>query len=264
MLAYSYHRLENDDAETPVLVFLHGLLGSGDDWQACIQHLNQFPILTIDLPGHGRSQSIECDGFDQVCQQINQTIKTLVAPTKPIILIGYSLGGRIAMYGIAKHHFHELNLIKAIIEGGNFGLRELAEREARKINDHAWAKRLCREPIECVLADWYQQTVFSSLNHEQRQTLITKRSANLGSAVGRMLEATSLANQPWLLPELNTSGIDIHYICGEKDSKFSELAKQSGLSFSQIAGAGHNVHHEHPQAFAVEIINQFKLAKASD
>ncbi|ROV59436.1 2-succinyl-6-hydroxy-2,4-cyclohexadiene-1-carboxylate synthase [Vibrio ponticus] len=264
MLAYSYHRPINQSAETPVLVFLHGLLGSGDDWQACIQHLNQFPILTLDLPGHGESQSKSCDGFDQVCQQVSQTIKAIVPAGHPIILIGYSLGGRIAMYGIAKNHFHELNLIKAIIEGGNFGLRTLDEQKARQKNDQVWAERFDVQPIERVLADWYQQAVFTSLNHEQRQTLIAKRSANLGPAIGRMLMATSLAKQPWLLPELSTSGIDIHYICGEKDSKFSQLAKLSGLSFSQIAEAGHNVHHEHPQAFAVEIINQFKLAKASD
>ncbi|GAB2657385.1 2-succinyl-6-hydroxy-2,4-cyclohexadiene-1-carboxylate synthase [Vibrio panuliri] len=264
MLAYSYHRPKQDNEETPVLVFLHGLLGSGADWQGCVQHLRHMPILTLDLPGHGHSQTISCDSFEQVCQQVKQTVQSVVSPQRPVILVGYSLGGRIAMYGIAKHHFDELNLIKAIIEGGNFGLPDDDARHARWQNDLVWAERFAAEPIERVLADWYQQAVFSSLNHEQRQTLIAKRSANLGEAISRMLKATSLAKQPYLLSALSAANIDLHYICGEKDDKFSQLAKQSGLSFSQIAQAGHNVHYEHPRAFAVEVLNQFKLAKASD
>ncbi len=42
----------------PTLVFLHGLLGSGEDWQTCMAALPQYDRVTIDLPGHGHSQSI--------------------------------------------------------------------------------------------------------------------------------------------------------------------------------------------------------------
>ncbi|WP_162063159.1 2-succinyl-6-hydroxy-2,4-cyclohexadiene-1-carboxylate synthase [Vibrio taketomensis] len=264
MLAYSCHQFDNLSAETPIVVFLHGLLGSGQDWQACIAHLKNLPIITLDLPAHGHSQAIEPEDFVTVCQQVEQTIISLVPTHHPVVMVGYSLGGRIAMYGIAKHLFNELNLIKVIIEGGNFGLEEEQARQARWINDCQWAERFENEPIERVLSDWYQQPVFSSLNHEQRQTLVAKRSDNLGASISRMLLATSLAKQPALLAELAKSNIETHYICGEKDNKFSQLAKQSGLSFSQVAGAGHNVHHEHPQAFAREILHQFKLASASN
>ncbi|MGF1908285.1 2-succinyl-6-hydroxy-2,4-cyclohexadiene-1-carboxylate synthase [Vibrio kasasachensis] len=258
MLAYSYHRSTNQTEDMPTLVFLHGLLGCGDDWQACTKHLKSYSILTLDLPGHGRSQDIVCEDFDQVCQQIIDTLNFVLSPNQTVIIIGYSLGARIAMYGIAKHHFDGLNLIKVIIEGGNFGLQDEASRAERWKNDCHWANRFSIEPIGQVLDDWYQQSVFSSLNYEQRQTLITKRSANLGGSIGRMLLATSLAKQPSLLPELSSSGIDIHYICGEKDSKFCQMAEQSHLSFSQIAQAGHNVHFEHPKAFAIDILNQIK------
>lgn len=258
MLAYNYYRPANLKEEMPTLVFLHGLLGSGEDWQACIKHLDSFPTLTLDLPGHGQSQTVKCDGFESVCQHIIDTLYSALSPNQPIILVGYSLGGRIAMYGVAKYLFDQLNLVKVIIEGGNFGLQDEESRVQRWLSDSKWAERFNSEPIEQVLSDWYQQSVFSSLNHEQRQTLIAKRSANLGASIGQMLLATSLAKQPPLLPELSRSGIDIHYICGERDSKFSQLAKQSGLSFCQVAQAGHNVHHEHPKAFAVEIMNQIQ------
>ncbi|WMN73478.1 hypothetical protein NI386_19550 [Vibrio parahaemolyticus] len=103
------------------------------------------------------------------------------------------------------------------------------------------------------MSDWYQQAVFSSLNHEQRQTLIAKRSANLGSAIANMLMATSLAKQAYLLPALQQQRIPIYYVCGAKDKKFSQLAKTSGLAYRQIEGAGHNVHQEQPKQFAMHI-----------
>jgi 2-succinyl-6-hydroxy-2,4-cyclohexadiene-1-carboxylate synthase len=163
------------------------------------------------------------------------------------------LGGRIAMAGVANDYFSSLNIVQLVIEGGNFGLQKSVEREARLENDMAWAKRFRTEPIEQVLNDWYQQPVFSSLNHAQRQKMVAKRSANLGEAIANMLFSTSLAKQDYLLDALRASSVSIHYICGEKDTKFSQLAKLSGLSFSQIAGAGHNVHLEQPSAFAKTI-----------
>ncbi|MCV5943386.1 alpha/beta fold hydrolase, partial [Escherichia coli] len=50
--------LEKHQSRTlPTLVFLHGLLGSGEDWQACINALPEYERVTVDLPGHGHSQS---------------------------------------------------------------------------------------------------------------------------------------------------------------------------------------------------------------
>lgn len=249
-------------SEKPVLVFLHGLLGSGDDWQTVLSELGDFPFptLTIDLPGHGLSALQSCTDFRHCCDQISDTILTHLPPQRPIVLVGYSLGARIAMVGFAKSYFASLNIQQLIVEGGNFGLQTEIERKQRFESDRAWAKRFDAEPIEHVLSDWYQQPVFSSLNYEQRQTMIAKRSANLGSAVAAMLLATSLGKQDYLLDALKASGIQTHYICGEKDKKFSQLAKQSGLSFSQIANAGHNVHVEQPAAFARTIITRLDKA----
>lgn len=240
-------------AERPLLVFLHGLLGSTHDWHPVLDRLPDADWLAIDLPGHGHSQAICCDDLQQCCELVAQTIVRRAGGKRPIWLVGYSLGGRIAMAGAACGWFSSFNLTGLLIEGGNFGLQTVQEREQRWIDDSRWAMRFAHEPIAQVLSDWYQQAVFSSLNHAQRQTLITKRSANLGQAVAGMLLSTSLATQPYLLPALQRTRLTMHYVCGERDSKFSQLATQSGLSFSQVGQAGHNVHHEQPEAFALII-----------
>ncbi|MCG3722919.1 2-succinyl-6-hydroxy-2,4-cyclohexadiene-1-carboxylate synthase [Vibrio cincinnatiensis] len=237
----------------PVLVFLHGLLGSSEDWQPVFSRLRDEAWLAIDLPGHGQSQAVTCDDFAVCCQLIKQTILAHYEATTPIWLVGYSLGGRIAMIGSVEGWFDGLNIQGLVIEGGNFGLPNDAEKKARWQHDQQWAKRFISEPIAQVLADWYQQPVFSSLNHEQRQTLIRLRSGNLGHRIAMMLLATSLATQPYLLPQLMRLPFPVHYVCGQNDQKFRQLAEQSGLFYSLIDHAGHNVHHEQPDAFAQKL-----------
>lgn len=239
--------------ERPLLVFVHGLLGSCDDWQPVLERLDNEDWLAVDLPGHGHSQSIHCDDLQQCCELVAQTIANHTEPGRAVWLIGYSLGGRIAMAGAVCGWFSRLNLAGLLVEGGNFGLQTDQEREQRWVHDSRWAMRFAHEPIEQVLSDWYQQAVFSSLNHAQRQTLITTRSANLGQAVAHMLLSTSLATQPYLLPKLQQARLTTHYICGTRDEKFCRLATHSGLSFSQVGQAGHNVHHEQPGEFALII-----------
>jgi len=236
-----------------VLVFLHGLLGDGEDWQTVLQFMPEQPWLTIDLPGHGKSADQHCSDFSDCCDMITQTILEKLGERTQVILVGYSLGGRIAMMGSATGLFRNFNLQGIVIEGGNFGLQTEPERQERWENDLHWANRFRHEPIEQVLSDWYRQPVFSSLNDEQRQTLITKRSANLGDKVANMLLSTSLAVQPFVLPALLLISMPMHYICGAKDHKFCQLAQQSGLVYSQINSAGHNVHQEQPSVFAQTI-----------
>ncbi len=250
------HWLTDDSASTkPVIIFLHGLLGSSDDWRSITPYLQDYACLAIDLPFHGHSQSISCSDFDHVCELVVKATQSVISKDRKVSIVGYSLGARIAMYGLAQECFSELHLSSVVLEGGNFGLCETAEKQQRWINDEQWAARFRKEPIEQVLDAWYQQAVFSSLNDEQRQTLIGKRKHNNGLAIASMLVATSLAKQPYLLTHLQgLTSPTLHYICGERDTKFTSLARSSGLIFSQVDHAGHNVHQEQPKAFAQIII----------
>lgn len=233
----------------PTLVFLHGLLGSGRDWLQVVNLLSRkYPCLAVDLPGHGHSRLLQADGFEQTSQWLTETLVS--RGVKHYVLVGYSLGARLAMY----HACHQADDPKAklaglMLEGGHFGLPQ-SGRAARLDNDQRWAQRFASQPIAEVLADWYQQPVFSSLNHDQRQGLIAKRSDNLGSSIAHMLLATSLAKQPLLQSQLTGLVTPVHYLCGEKDQKFTLLAAGSDLSYQVIEGAGHNVHIEQPYAFA--------------
>ena len=257
MLASTWHSNTNDGQAVPV-VFLHGLLGSQEDWQGVLTLLQNFPQfrpLTIDLPFHGKSENIACQDFADLRAQLHQTLITLLGDT-PFFLVGYSLGGRVAL----DYTFHVKNphLLGTILEGTNIGLKTEAERRARWQNDQHWANRFRTEPITQVLNDWYQQPVFAHLDACKRSILIKKRQNNSGENIAQMLESTSLAKQQDYSDLLNTREKNITFFIGEKDQKFRQIALENQLVHRLIRNAGHNSHDENSLGFVKELIEQFK------
>ncbi|OOR99798.1 2-succinyl-6-hydroxy-2,4-cyclohexadiene-1-carboxylate synthase [Haemophilus paracuniculus] len=237
------------------VLFLHGLLGSKQDWADVFRHLQKFPQiqpLAIDLPFHGENVNQGCLDFAEARTWLDQQIHTLIGSC-PFWLVGYSLGGRIALdYTLSQRNPNQLG---AILEGANLGLNSEEERQARWQNDLHWANRFQNEPLEQVLNDWYQQPVFAHLTAEQRINLIAKRKHNQGDKIAQMLQATSLAKQPFFEP---SKGADfekfLHFVIGERDQKFRQQAEKYQLSHRLIPHAGHNSHQENPQGFVQTLL----------
>ncbi|HHG8772455.1 TPA: 2-succinyl-6-hydroxy-2,4-cyclohexadiene-1-carboxylate synthase [Raoultella planticola] len=229
----------------PWLVFLHGFSGDRREWQAVGDAFAAYPRLYIDLPGHGGSRDIQVADFADVCRLLQETLDSYSILN--YWLIGYSLGGRIAMAFASQPRE---GLCGLVVEGGHPGLRDDSERLLRRRSDAVWAERFRREPLPRVFADWYQQPVFASLDAQQRAALIALRSRNHGENLAAMLEATSLAVQPDLRPALRTCRFPFHYLCGAHDDKFRALAGDLAATIHVIHHAGHNAHRENPAAVA--------------
>ena len=242
------------------LIFLHGLLGTQEDWQPVIEKLakNQphffsyFRCIAVDLPLHGEAKSVNVVNFEEVCAYLSQKIKLLVE-NQPFFLIGYSLGGRIALYYALQAQCEKGNLQGLILEGANLGLQTTAEKQARQQHDQKWATRFATEDPHSVLNDWYRQPVFAHLNEQQRADLILKRSANCGENIAKMLWACGLAEQPDFSEKVRSNFLPIYYFVGEKDLKFRQMALDNYLNYTIIENAGHNAHAENPQKFAEKL-----------
>ncbi len=243
--------LQQGEADRPWLIWLHGLLGNNNEWRVIASRCPEWPSLAIDLPGHGDSVAVVCTSFDDISAQISATLQ--MHGIERYWLVGYSLGGRIAMYHAC--HGEPRGLQGVIIEGGNPGLADATQRELRLAHDTAWAERFRREPLAQVLADWYQQPVFANLSAVHRDALIDARSDNAGAAVADMLEATSLGRQPCLAPQLQQLAVPLVVLCGADDHKFQQLTRDAGLPLRIVPQAGHNSHLANPQAFAAELRN---------
>ncbi|WP_313112158.1 2-succinyl-6-hydroxy-2,4-cyclohexadiene-1-carboxylate synthase [Pseudescherichia sp.] len=241
------------ESELPWLVFLHGFSGCGQEWMAVGEHFSRYPRLYLDLPGHGGSSALYARDFNEVCSQLYATL--ISYNILNYWLVGYSLGGRIAMYYACMDNAcqYPAGLQGAIVEGGHPGLTTAAAREARWLSDARWARRFRHEPLAEVFNDWYRQPVFAGLSAEQRRELVAIRCENSGAALAAMLEATSLAIQPDLRPALRRGDFPFYYLCGEHDHKFRALGAELAAPCQLINDAGHNAHRENPGGTAASL-----------
>lgn len=233
--------MKSGEAELPWLVFLHGFSGDSREWMAVGERFSRHPRLYIDLPGHGGSSAIYARNLNAVCLQLHATLVSY--NILKYWLVGYSLGGRIAMYSSCQN---PAGLQGLIVEGGHPGLTHSAAREARWLSDASWAQRFRHEPLAEVFNDWYRQPIFAGLSGGQRRELVAVRSENSGAALAAMLEATSLAVQPDLRSALRRCDFPFYYLCGEHDHKFRAIGAELAAPCQLINDAGHNAHRENP------------------
>lgn len=233
---------ERGEPTQPWLVFLHGFSGGHREWQPVGEAFPRANRLYVDLPGHGGSSSLRVDGFDGVVEMLKATL--LSYNILNYWLVGYSLGGRIAMYYSCCSRPE--GLAGVIVEGAHPGLTDASARQQRLHSDQLWAQRFATQPLADVFHYWYQQPVFSSLTEAQRDALVMLRQANDGGSLAAMLLATSLAVQDDLRPALRHTTSPFWYLCGERDHKFRAIAEELSLPCRIIRDAGHNAHRENP------------------
>lgn len=94
-----------------VVIFLHGFLGNSQDWIPLMKALSTSArCISIDLPGHGES-CIECHGKKSIqepslsIESVAEMLLRLIcsSTTGMVMLVGYSMGGRIALYMSLKY-----------------------------------------------------------------------------------------------------------------------------------------------------------------
>lgn len=80
----------------PVLVMLHGLFGSLDNFRSVSLHLERnFNVLRIDLPGHGISPKLPSLSIEAMAEAV--VVELAEQQIRQYHLLGHSLGGKVAM-----------------------------------------------------------------------------------------------------------------------------------------------------------------------
>lgn len=251
----------------PTLVFLHGFLGNVKDWSKTIDFLkDDYYCVSIDLPGHGGSVSIypsQGEGFEFCHHLISDVLNDL--HITQFTFVAYSLGGRLALDYARTQHDNRLQ--RLILESCHTGLNNLQDKELRYQHDLSWAQRFATQGIIDTLFEWYDQAVFSSLNDQEKEKMVDKRSNNYGVYLANILLLTSLSKQTDALPFLQENSkaekpLPIYYCFGEKDTKFSKLAEtlstKTDIKLVEFKNVGHNIHHQVPQQYAQIIKEIFK------
>ncbi len=251
------------------LVLLHGFTGSAAGWGHQMDILADYGlrIIAIDLLGHGQSDAPDDAKRYSIeyCQKdILAALQKLGVNKGQAIILGYSMGGRIALYTTFSGFFRAL-----ILESSSPGLEDPAEREKRRTNDEALAASIEREGIPAFIERWESLPLFASqrtLPFECREALHRQRLQNNATGLAQSLRGVGTGVQPSLYAQLPTLHIPVLLIAGELDTKFTTIAKHMAQALPQsqlhiIPAAGHTVHLEQPQLFT-SLVGDFSQSMA--
>ena len=243
----------------PVIV-LHGFTGSVEAMAPLSDRLDGWRRIAVDLVGHGRSPSPD-DLAPYSVEAMADAVDLLVAavPDGPCHVIGYSMGGRVALALASAHPeaCRSLTLISATA-----GIADASERALRRRADQALADRLDEHGLVRFVDDWLTQpmwdTLRASLSAEAWQSSIEQRLRSDPTGLANSLRAAGTGSMTQLWDRLDALDVPTLVICGELDTKFVEIGHQmnnllprSGLIV--LAGAGHAAHLEAPDACATAI-----------
>jgi 2-succinyl-6-hydroxy-2,4-cyclohexadiene-1-carboxylate synthase len=221
-------------------LLLHGFTGSSQSWANI--RLPDFTLFTPDIAGHG---SYIPD--DLAVYHIEREAARIAAMIdKPVHLLGYSMGGRLALT-IAAHYPEKI--ISLILESTTAGLKTESERQERIQADNALADKIEANGIEWFAEYWGNLGLWANQTAEQKAMLYQQRLKNSPRGLANSLRGMGTGQMPPLWDALPTLKMPVKLIVGEQDSKFLAINKEMAAlipsaSLSIVPNTGHAVHIE--------------------
>ncbi len=255
---YHYLRHEPPDPHGTPLLLLHGFTGSGSNW-AFLAKSDDRTLLAPDLLGHGATDA-PADrnryAMEQAAADLAQFIQA--QSQTPVHLLGYSMGGRLALYVALTY---PVLLRSLILESASPGLEHADARVARRRDDAALADFIEAEGVSAFVTRWENAALFASqrqLPPAVRDGLRRQRLANRPAGLADSLRGMGTGSQPSLWSRLKEVSCPTLLITGALDGKFcainrSMAAQLPGARLTVHPDAGHTVHLEQPQAFTAAV-----------
>ena len=171
---------------------------------------------------------------------------------EPTLLLGYSMGGRLAMDALVNNPGMWSG---GIVVGADPGLISHDARTNQLQKDLEWARRFRTEDIQELLNEWDRLPVFCG-----RSNCASREIPELDSEkISHFFDVFSKARQPNLSSLLKDRKLPpLLYISGCDDLKYTKIGQDLAASCRQIRheiipNAGHRVPWENQDAFISEI-----------
>lgn len=249
------------------VLLLHGFSGAPESWEKVTEQLA--PDVEASAPllaGHSGHELIRgqwqpnpppgqpwAETFEGEVDRLSQWISHYqVAPS---VLVGYSLGGRLAL-GLLQRY--PTLFTRAILIGSHPGLSNMQERQERREVDEQRVAILQEQGVGPFMDFWQELPLFSSqrtLPQDVRDRQARIRRSHDVHGLTMSLRACSLAAMPDYGPHLKTIATPTTLVVGAEDAMFKRIARDMVEQLPQaslrvIENAGHNPVLESPQTLA--------------
>lgn len=253
--SFYYHcTIHQAKPHLPYVLMLHGFMGSENVFEHLIDKLSAFcnPI-TIDLAGHGKTESLAEPKFysaERQVQQLQSIIRRL--QFNDFYLYGYSMGGRLAFQMMVSYP----DLFSGvIIESSHCGIDSKAERENRQKLDEQRAKEI-EEDFKKFIHDWMNMSLFRHTSDDMKSMYKKVMEAQNPKTLSASLRGFGAGVMPSVCDKIGGFSLPLTLIAGDMDQKYvekmtaiHELTDNSNLQV--VKNAGHRVHADQPE----ELIN---------
>lgn len=286
--SYCYRRWGSPD--NPVVVLLHGFMQSSTSWNdlACLLQ-ERYCVYALDFIGHGQSGASlnpERYSYEDMASSVDYFIREVLHVSQ-VHLVGYSMGGRIALSLIVSSCDV---LASVVLESCNLGCANEEERTEAAKRNQSWAHRLRCDGMEAFVEYWEDLPLFKTQKElGYHKVLHASRASNNPACMALCLEGAGKQAMPLSGNTLDVlrcvlqgdaenemsgrcgevsvrgacsvphkqSRLPLLYLYGSKDEKSKAVANQLsevGALVSSI-DAGHNVHLEALMLYFKEVQN---------
>lgn len=233
----------------PNLVAFHGFMGVGADFEPFAEACG-LDMAAPDLIGHGVFQSDDSRQYT-LDAQLEHWFGRI---PKGSVLIGYSMGGRLALQFACRYPNHLTGLV---LIGATPGIADPDERKNRQKWDTTQADRIRELGVEGFYNAWQQLPIIATQHRIEADGRAKMKASRLAQSIEGLANSmthfgTGTMPDCWAaLPNLT---VPILLMVGEEDRKYRTLASQMMTRFPDgfaecevILGAGHCAHLEATQ-----------------
>jgi len=249
---------------TPVTV-LHGFTQSWRSWHEVISHMpDGWRWVVPDLRGHGDTHVRP--GGPHTMEACTADLMMLwdhlgISRTH---LVGYSMGGRLALHVAATHPERILSLLTI---GAHAGLEEEA-REGRRRGDEALAQRIETDGLEAFVNYWSSLPMFAGLERRGPSFVAQVRAERMNNRAAGLAESLRGMGAGAMRPvwnEMERVRCPCTFVAGQLDHGYVASARRLAASVTDarvvvVQRAGHTVHQERPDAFARLLLAHLEAA----
>jgi len=232
--------------ETRVML-AHGFMQNSHCWGTLGERLaTVLPTAAVDLPGHGASAHDDAD--------LTTAGNLLAATAAGSVLVGYSMGGRMALHAALRSQ-HELEAL--VLIGASAGIIDASERLARAKLDNQRAHELT-EDFEGFVDQWLSNPLFAKLPVDAQ--FRSERLSNRPEGLAESLRRCGTGQQEPLHDRLQQISIPVLLMVGDNDHKFQHEAEMMqarigpNATTTLIRSAGHACHLEQPEMTLASIL----------
>jgi 2-succinyl-6-hydroxy-2,4-cyclohexadiene-1-carboxylate synthase len=240
----------------PILVLLHGFTRDARAWEPVLAALEGYRVVRIDLIGHGKSDapaSASRYSMAHAVEDITALFHHL--HIDKAALLGYSLGGRVALHLASAAP----DCLWALIaESASAGIEDPEARRARVDSDEELALSLEGEGLEAFVDRWQAQPLFASQQRLPPEVLADQRRQRLDNSpagLANSLRGMGAGAQEYIMDRLGAIDVPALFLAGALDDRYAALAPIMAAAVPSaehaiISDAGHTTHLEQPAAWA--------------